>query len=207
MCPVECKKSGYLRVCNDNFFSLSLFSPILNCILQFCFFDSKYTGDKWDSFYDKLPISLVNHINGNAVYNITHPLLEILIQRLEDEANTPFNAIPYDYRISQIMAQAKTGTIPEIPPKIMESYDGKEWSESVPSIANVLTSVQRYISKAPIKQTSLIANYAATNIVTSHIGREHIIHGAVVYEELKRSSQVRLNMLKLINRLTMFSFG
>ena len=178
--------------------TLYLFSPTFNYILQFYFFDSKYTGDKWDSFYDQLPLSLVNHINGNAIYNVTHPLLEVLINRLEEEANTPFNTIPYDYRISQIMAEAETGTTPEIPIKIKESYSGKRWNESVSSITNIFKSVQQYISKAPIKQTSLIANYAATNIVTSHIGEEYIIHGAVVYEQLERSSEVRLNFVQFL---------
>ncbi|KAL7523597.1 hypothetical protein ACHAWF_000587, partial [Thalassiosira exigua] len=58
----------------------------------------QYDGDKWDNFYEKIPISLLHHTNGNAIYNTSHPLLERLVGQLEVEAPCPYNSIPYDYR-------------------------------------------------------------------------------------------------------------
>jgi hypothetical protein len=40
---------------------------------------TEYDGDKWDNFYEKIPISLLHHTNGNAIYNTSHPLLERLV--------------------------------------------------------------------------------------------------------------------------------
>lgn len=63
---------------------------------------SQYDGDKWDVFYEKIPISLLHHTNGNAIYNTSHPLLERLVGQLEVEAPCPYNSIPYDYRSKKI---------------------------------------------------------------------------------------------------------
>jgi len=40
---------------------------------------SKYNGDKWDNFYEDIPIALLDHTNGNGIYNTSHPLLERLV--------------------------------------------------------------------------------------------------------------------------------
>jgi hypothetical protein len=53
--------------------------------------------------------SLVNHLNGNAIYNLTHPFFNRVLAELEFEASTTANSIPYDYRISQIIEEVKTG--------------------------------------------------------------------------------------------------
>ena len=66
---------------------------------------SQYDGDKWDNFYEKIPISLLHHTNGNAIYNTSHPLLERLVGQLEVEAPCPYNSIPYDYRMSQMWVE------------------------------------------------------------------------------------------------------
>ena len=62
----------------------------------------KYNGDKLDPFHEQLPQSLLNNIHGNAVYNVTYPFLNLLTQQLEDEADSNYNTVPYDYRILQI---------------------------------------------------------------------------------------------------------
>ena len=62
----------------------------------------KYNGDKWDNFYEAIPIALLDHTNGNGIYNTSHPLLERLVGQLEVEAACPYNSIPYDFRMSQM---------------------------------------------------------------------------------------------------------
>ena len=80
---------------------------------------SQYDGDKWDTFYESIPISLLHHTNGNAIYNTSHPLLERLVGQLEVEAPCPYNSIPYDYRMSQMWVEGTLGIVPELAPKIM----------------------------------------------------------------------------------------
>jgi len=45
-------------------------------IFQLC---SKYNGDKWDNFFEAIPVALLDHTNGNGIYNTSHPLLERLV--------------------------------------------------------------------------------------------------------------------------------
>jgi hypothetical protein len=84
----------------------------------FGIFGSSYRGDRWDSFLTEIPTALKNHINGNAVYNHSHPLVQALVSRLSQEAFTRYNAIPYDYRFSELVH-----TDPEILP-FQEAYIG-----------------------------------------------------------------------------------
>ena len=61
---------------------------------------SVFKGDKWDPFLASLDKSLVQHINGNAIYNVTEgSLLPTIVEELEGEAD---GSIPYDLRISQL---------------------------------------------------------------------------------------------------------
>ena len=78
----------------------------------------QYDGDKWDNFYEKIPISLLHHTNGNAIYNTSHPLLERLVGQLEVEAPCPYNSIPYDYRMSQMWVEGTLGIVTEVLAKI-----------------------------------------------------------------------------------------
>jgi hypothetical protein len=91
------------------------------CIISF----SQYDGDKWDNFYEKIPISLLHHTNGNAIYNTSHPLLERLVGQLEIEAPCPYNSIPYDYRMSQMWVEGTLGIVPTLAPKIMLNEEGE----------------------------------------------------------------------------------
>jgi hypothetical protein len=61
-----------------------------------------------DAFYEKIPISLLHHTNGNGIYNTSHPLLERLVGQLEVEAPCPYNSIPYDYRMSQMWVEGES---------------------------------------------------------------------------------------------------
>jgi len=74
----------------------------INSNRPFAVLGAQYDGDKWDSFFEDIPISLLHHTNGNAIYNTSHPLLERMTGQLEVEAPCPYNSIPYDYRMSQM---------------------------------------------------------------------------------------------------------
>eukprot|EP00934_Nitzschia_sp_Nitz4_P003863 Nitzschia sp. Nitz4//scaffold121_size67750//7105//9512//NITZ4_006060-RA/size67750-augustus-gene-0.119-mRNA-1//1//CDS//3329534327//3853//frame0 len=136
---------------------------------EFAILGSKYRGDRWDSFYDKLPWSLVNHINGNAVYNLTHPLFLAFVEELEDEADTVANFIPYDYRIAQMIEEVHTGVSPKF------GKDGSNYS--LPS--RFVEQMSLFDLNHLVRETSAIGNYASTNLVPSYYDDfEVIIHGA-----------------------------
>ena len=79
-------------------------------------------GNLWREFRSSLPLSLQHHINGNAVYNTTHPLLKHLLAQLRSEEDTPYHSIPYDYQISQILVEGMLGILPQLPPKIENKW-------------------------------------------------------------------------------------
>ena len=107
----------------------------------------QYDGDKWDAFYEDIPISLLHHTNGNGIYSklfsvllvhrsaqmltflvipdTSHPLLERLTGQLEVEAPCPYNSIPYDYRMSQMWVEGTLGIVPDLAPKIMLNEEGE----------------------------------------------------------------------------------
>ena len=109
-------------------------------------------------------------------------MLELLVNQLEIEAPTPYNAIPYDYRISQIIVEGALGIVPEITPKILENEDGKaiRLSNNTETFARWW---KEYKHDVPFKETPVIQNFAATNIIPRHIGPEYIIHGAKLYSQ------------------------
>ena len=69
----------------------------------FAILGSEYLGDKWSDFSDVMPFSLLHHINGNAIYNISHSKMQNLLSQLSAELGTPKRATAYDLRISEIM--------------------------------------------------------------------------------------------------------
>lgn len=75
----------------------------------FAILGSKYDGRAWDEFAEVMPLELLHHINGNAVYNTTNPLMRSIVSELEAESGTVFNAIPYDLRIAQMILEGSTG--------------------------------------------------------------------------------------------------
>jgi len=141
---------------------------------------SQYDGDKWDTFYESIPISLLHHTNGNAIYNTSHPLLERLVGQLEVEAPCPYNSIPYDYRMSQMWVEGTLGIVPELAPKIMLNEEGENIT-----LSDNLEMFKKWADiwerEDPFKYTPVIHNYAATNLIPRHLGPEYIIHGAKLY--------------------------
>jgi len=146
----------------------------------FAILGAKYNGDKWDNFYEQIPVSLLHHINGNAIYNTSHALLERLVGQLEVEAPCPYNSIPYDYRMSQMVTEGALGTVPELAPKIMLNEEGENitLSDNTESFGKWW---DQHSASTPFKETPVIHNYAATNLIPRHLGPEYIIHGAKLY--------------------------
>jgi len=146
----------------------------------FAVLGAQYDGDKWDVFYEKIPISLLHHTNGNAIYNTSHPLLERLVGQLEIEAPCPYNSIPYDYRMSQMWVEGTLGIVPTLAPKIMLNEEGENITLS--NNTEMFSKWADIWEKTnPYKYTSAIHNYAATNLIPRHLGPEYVIHGAKLY--------------------------
>jgi len=146
----------------------------------FAILGAQYDGDKWDNFYEKIPISLLHHTNGNAIYNTSHPLLERLVGQLEVEAPCPYNSIPYDYRMSQMWVEGTLGIVPELAPKIMLNEEGENITLS-DNLRMFKGWADSWEKEDPFKYTPVIHNYAATNLIPRHLGPEYIIHGAKLY--------------------------
>ena len=51
----------------------------------FAVLGSKYHGYKWHDFEEHLPLPLLHHINGNAIYNVSHGLTRLMLKQLEHE--------------------------------------------------------------------------------------------------------------------------
>ena len=102
---MSCTFDVFLTLLHNTYF-------LLVCYIRV---NSKYNGHAWDDFAEQMPLALLHHINGNAIYNTTHPILEQIVSELENEADTWYNAITYDYRISQILLEGSTGASPDFP--------------------------------------------------------------------------------------------
>ncbi|KAL7535270.1 hypothetical protein ACHAXR_010651 [Thalassiosira sp. AJA248-18] len=146
----------------------------------FAILGAQHDGDKWDNFYEKIPISLLHHTNGNAIYNTSHPLLERLVGQLEVEAPSPYNSIPYDYRMSQMWVEGTLGIVPDLAPKIMLNEEGEKIALSK-NVEMFKKWAEIWEKEDPFKYTPVIHNYAATNLIPRHLGPEYIIHGAKLY--------------------------
>jgi len=146
----------------------------------FAVLGAQYDGDKWDAFYEDIPISLLHHTNGNGIYNTSHPLLERLTGQLEVEAPCPYNSIPYDYRMSQMWVEGTLGIVPQLAPKIMLNEEGENITLS-DNKAMFSKWANRWADEEPYRFTKAIHNYAATNLIPRHLGPEYVIHGAKLY--------------------------
>ena len=81
--------------------------------------------------------------------------MDSIASQLEKESTTSLNAVPYDYRISQIEEESNS------------------WTN---------LGYWKMTTRDDIKETSIIANYASTTLLPSHVGDEVMTHGAEMYE-------------------------
>ena len=144
----------------------------------FAILGSSYRGFSWDSFRDRLPVALLEHKNGNAIYNITHPLTQHYVEELKEEKSTYFNSIAYDYRMSQMIVEGRDGTPPEFPfPEIIDASTGG--SVVLPAKTAKFSSWwNQWGGPDAIQESEVIANWAATNYLPLHINDgSPIVHG------------------------------
>jgi len=154
----------------------------------FAVLGSKYRGDKWYDFLNQLEVPLLNHINGNAIYNVSHIIMQLMLKQLEGEADQMYNFIPFDLRMGQMWAEGALGVVENMlpsgqllnlvpnvtTPKNNTELFGKWWSSAGFTGGPNGTS--------PVMQESVaIKNYAATNMLPKFLGPEIIIHGAAMF--------------------------
>lgn len=154
---------------------------------EFCMLGSKYAGDAWDLFRSSLPLALQHHLNGNAVYNLHHPLMQFLLQQLWEERGTIYNAVPYDYRISQILVQGFLGEEPELPQGIMskkdlalETRDDKARTRKFENMWNKYGTVG---GEAVMRESKVIQNFVGSALLPRQLRavEASLVHGAMLY--------------------------
>jgi hypothetical protein len=72
------------------------------------------------------------------------------------------------------------GIVPELAPKIMLNDEGENITLSN-NTAQFKKWADMWAHEHPFKETQVIHNYAATNLIPRHLGPEYIIHGAKLY--------------------------
>jgi len=132
----------------------------------FAILGSTYKGDRWDMMMNEVQSTLKNHINGNAVYNVSHPTMKFLLEQLKNGSQYDYNRIPYDYRMSQLIYENISLLGVDIFNKNVGPYKGN---------------------------SKIIGNYASTNMVSELFDDEFIVHGAHMYDEWEyRSNPIAL---------------
>jgi len=87
-------------------------SPILQAITResrFTIFGGQYSGHNWDGIRQYLPKSLLNHINGNAIYNYTDTFYQELVETLEIEGACTENCkarSSFDVRLCELLIES-----------------------------------------------------------------------------------------------------
>jgi hypothetical protein len=120
----------------------------------FAILGSRYRGDRWDMVMNEIHPTLKNHINGNAVYNQSEPLMDRLLQQLEKDIH---QHVPYDYMISQILLSNQS-----LYPIDYQYSDGR---------------LALYKG-----ESTVLGNYASTNMLSEFFGDEYIVHGAKMFD-------------------------
>ena len=164
----------------------------------FALLGSKYHGHSWDGFKDVMPDSLINHINGNAIYNLTNPLFQTYHEELIREAGTKFAAVPYDYRISQMIHEGRFGTKPEFPfPWIKHPLSGGSIElHKKPRLAQVWKKygggdLDESHEAYPIKESSVMVNFGEGNYLQKHVpGKAALVHGLNLYKPYNPDTHV-----------------
>ncbi len=94
------------------------------------------------------------------------------MQQLEDEALSVANAVPFDYRIAQMIEEVQTGVVP-----VFSFTKLGEKDQELPE--NVVSFMMEFDLEREIRETHLIGDYSSTNMVPSQLtSQEVVIHGA-----------------------------
>lgn len=124
-----------------------------------------------------MSLDVLHHINGNAIYNLTNPLLLNIISELEEESKTIFNAIPFDMRVSQIILEASTGISQAF------IFNTKSRKVDLPNKVTKFTSWwKKYASGYdPVKESKVISNQASMAYCPSDVESASIVHGKKIF--------------------------
>jgi len=163
----------------------------------FAIIGSKFAGTAWDSFRSNLPLALLNHMNGNAVYNLRHPLFHFLLIHLrkEQSRSEAHHSIPYDYRISQILLEGFLGEKPDLAPAIVDQWkidNGKtEITNNKKEFRSAWDSFGVYNGVASVRESKVIKNFSGCNLLQRHIDESEssLIHGAKVFHGWKETNR------------------
>ncbi|CAE7717815.1 unnamed protein product, partial [Symbiodinium pilosum] len=98
-------KAGWL----DQFETEALEMPSQNMAVR----GSQYLGDKWDLFKHMMPEYLVEHINGNAIYNLQHNWTQYLHNTFTASgSNNMMEEMAFDVAYAMITMGAMSGEAP-----------------------------------------------------------------------------------------------
>ena len=154
----------------------------------FAILGSKYKGHAWDAFVDQMPLALVNHLNGNAFYNVSNTLLNMIVDELEEEKDSYYGAVSYDYRISQIVTESSKGVASTFPFPEMLANNTAVLSSILPDKLDKFQMWwDEYGDPNFLKESNIIANYGAVKDVVEDIGDFSVVHGRQ-YHPLKQNA-------------------
>ncbi|CAE7194110.1 unnamed protein product [Symbiodinium sp. CCMP2592] len=138
----------------DKFVEEAAEMPAMNMAIR----GSLYEGANWQMFSHMMPSYLLNHINGNAIYNLQHPWTKFLFDTFTAEGNADLiEEMAFDTVYSAITAAAMEGS------NVMLAA---AWAASN-------GSTMTYSS-----DTELIRNYANTLLNSSYDIGAYIRHGS-----------------------------
>jgi len=163
--------------------------------------------------FDPLPRINANRTTGNYIYNLSHPLLDAFASQLEVEAPSPYNSIPFDERLVQLLEEGKTGAVPEIAPKIMLDEEGtrieianntaalKKWVEEYtgPNEGWCQSNDTRYWI-SPYKETPELISVIPSSVVQEDLRDGSVIHAVKVYESWIKKRKERPLTLVISSR-------
>ena len=145
--------------------------------------------------FDPQPRINANKTTGNYIYNLSHPLLDAFVSQLEVEAPSPYNSIPYDDRLVQLLEEGRSGAVPEIAPKILLDEEG-----AIIEIANNTAALKKWVEEytgpeegwcqsnnirywiSPYKETPELVSVLPSNVVREDLRDGSVIHAVRVYE-------------------------
>jgi hypothetical protein len=168
---------------------------------------SRYHGYKWHDFEEKLPLPLLHHINGNAIYNVSHPLMQLMLEQLSLEASGLWNMIPFDLRMGQMWLEGTLQVAEDMLPSSWNGTalaEGSTWGDNTAKFEgwwkqhgmHYHSGGGKMMTIPAMQESSLIKNYAATNMLKEYFeGTETITHGANMYNRWDHSAHGKMTLV------------
>lgn len=114
------------------------------------------------------------------------------------EEDTPYHAVPYDYRISQILVEGMLGILPEVPPNIVNNWSksyGLELEHNTETFRawwNTYSRKNGENDSAIVRESKIIKNYAGTNLLPrdKESIEASLVHGGTHYASWESTEYV-----------------